>query len=113
MGGTGYHGSVELLAAIRKTSSQQLRVVKKMYKASSGSEPAEPYFDIREWWFKDGSEMDPIPTKRGIMVHRKNALSLVLALVKNLTPADLTDDAMKALAQELFEEADRLSSEGG
>ena len=81
-------GDERVILTIPKNEATEQRVTAKTTHAARGGE-ATPFIDIREHWFKDGPTSDPIPTRKGTMIHRNQVPRLVLALLREMKPDDM------------------------
>lgn len=115
----GYETDVVHRGILPKNQSYEVHINTKRYAAGHGSF-AEPFFDVREYWYKDGPVAPPVPTGKGIMIHRRYLVRFVLMLLKTITDeelvnpgADLPDNeklAARKIADELRDTCRRIAS---
>ena len=72
-----------------KNDATEQRVVAKTTHSKRGGEP-QKFIEIREWWYKDGPTGEPIPTRKGILIHRDQMPRLILSLVREINANELT-----------------------
>lgn len=98
----GFETNVVYRGGIPKNASYELRVITKDFAGGHGA-PAEPFVDVREYWFKDGPTEEPVPTGKGVMIRRGYLVRLLVILLKIVTE----DDAVAST--ELVDECTRIA----
>ncbi len=89
-----------IILIIQKNATIEQQVAVKTV-TTKGSKESQPFIEIREWWYKFGPTEEPIPTKKGTMVHRENIPKLILALAGEMKPEDVDAEFLASIRTQL------------
>lgn len=85
------HFEERVLLTIPKNSTNETRVIRK-HQFISAKKTHYHFIDFREMWFNAGPTEEPLPTRRGTMIHREFIPSLIIALLKEMRDNSECDD---------------------
>lgn len=89
-----------VLCVIPKNKSSEQRVVAKSHQTRK-TKISSRFIDVREWWFKHGPLEPPIATGKGTMIHREHVPKLIIALLSEMDPEELSRDEIEALKTQI------------
>ena len=93
-------GDGRVLSIFPKNSATEQRIMARSAKNRMTKELAE-FIDFREWWFKNGPMDEPIPTKKGTMVHRHNIPKVIVALLAEMRPDEVDREKLLEIRTQL------------
>jgi hypothetical protein len=80
--------------------TEETRLIAKQMKVTASS-PMDAYFDLRQWWFKDGPDFDPLPTRKGALIYRHDGAQVAAAILGDLHPGEVDADTLAELRAQL------------
>ena len=83
-----------------KNQSTEIRGTVKKQKTQM-TKNMQSFIDLREWWFKSGPLEEPIPTKKGVMVHREHIMKLSIALISEMNHDEVMAEQLDQLRTQI------------
>ena len=96
----------QVIGTIPKNNAAEQRMTLKRV-TNRGTSDLKAFLEIREYWYKNGPMNEPIPTKKGVLIHRDK---IPLALVYLLRALPDGEFAGNDLAEELVSLMRRATS---
>lgn len=97
--GRGFFESDKVVVgSVPKNNATEFFVSFKKVMAGTATVPTA-YFDIRENWYKDGADGEPLPTAKGVLIRREYVGRLIKLLLNGLDDGEINEDLSELLAR--------------
>ena len=78
--------------------TEQRFILKAVTVRGAKDKDPKPFLDIREYWFVNGPGEEPIPTKRGTMIHRERLGKAITMICGGVQPGELSDESAEIMS---------------
>lgn len=85
-----------VLCVVPKNKTSEQRVTVKTHQTRKTKMP-QKFVDIREFWFKHGPMEEPLPSRKGTMIHREHIVVILIALLGDLDHEEVDGEQLNKL----------------
>lgn len=99
-GDDGFITDERVLTIIPKNNATECRVSTKTTRNRKTKE-RQHFIDFREHWYRDGHLEEPLPTKKGTMIHRESIGKVCIAILTEMKSGEVSLEDIAAMRTQL------------